>query len=131
MRRVIPGSAAFSPAMRPKVNASASALPPKRLPAWMPPVTSPAAYQARNYLAVHADDFRLRVDLQAAHRVVDLHHQLVGIEGRLLNFDAELFFAKLGVNARIDEAVVLIHLFLERGGIKPINSASSSMVSAR
>lgn len=35
--------AALAPAMRPKVMMSAMALPPRRLPAWMPPVTSPAA----------------------------------------------------------------------------------------
>jgi hypothetical protein len=36
--------AAFAPAILPKTYMSAIALPPTRLPAWMPPVTSPAAY---------------------------------------------------------------------------------------
>lgn len=37
--------AAFFPAMRPNVKISAKALPPNRLPAWIPPATSPAAYK--------------------------------------------------------------------------------------
>ncbi len=38
-------AAALVPAIRPKVRQSATALPPRRLPPWMPPVTSPAAYR--------------------------------------------------------------------------------------
>src|SRR5699024_10650988 len=38
-------AAACSPAMRPNTTKSATALPPRRLPPWTPPVTSPAAYR--------------------------------------------------------------------------------------